>query len=115
MSTRLTYTSGALGSETDEEFEARLAAARAAAGGEPLPHVISGGHVAGGDAFQRLDPCTDDGVASRALAAPPEIVARAVDAARVAAGAWRRTPWADRCALLRAVAAGIGERHLELA
>ena len=38
-----------------------------------------------------------------------------VDAARVAAGPWRRTPWAERCALLRAVADGIGERHLELA
>ena len=115
MPTRLTYTSGALGSETDEEFEARLAEARAADGGEGLPHVISGGHVAGGEAFHRVDPCSDDAVASRAFEAPPEIVARAIDAARVTAGSWRRTPWADRCALLRAVAAGIGARHLELA
>ena len=29
MSTRLTYTSGALAGETDDEFEAKLAAARA--------------------------------------------------------------------------------------
>jgi 1-pyrroline-5-carboxylate dehydrogenase len=115
MSTRLTYTSGALGSEAGEEFEARLAQARAADGGEPLPHAISDGHVAGGEAFDRIDPCSDDAVASRAFAAPPEIVARAIDAARVATGAWRRTPWAERCALLRAVAAGIGARHLELA
>ena len=115
MSTRLTYTSGELGAETDAEFEDRLASARAAGGGEPLPHAISGAHVAGGEAFNRVDPCTDDAVASRAFAAPPEIVARAVDAARVAAGAWRRTPWAQRCALLRAVADGIAERHLELA
>ena len=115
MSTRLTYTSGELGAETDAEFEARLASARAAGGGEPLPPAISGAHVAGGEAFERVDPCTDDAVASRAFAAPPEIVARAVDAARVAAGAWRRTPWAQRCALLRAVADGIAERHLELA
>ena len=115
MSTRLTYTSGELGAETDAEFEDRLASARAAGGGEPLPHAISGAHVAGGEAFDRVDPCTDDAVASRAFAAPPEIVARAVDAARVAAGAWRRTPWAQRCELLRAVADGIAERHLELA
>jgi 1-pyrroline-5-carboxylate dehydrogenase len=115
MSTRLTYTSGGLGSETDEEFEARLAQARAADGGEALPHVISDGHVAGGEAFRRVDPCTDDAVASRAFHAPPEIVARAVDAARVATRAWRRTPWAERCTRLRAVAAGIGTRHLELA
>ena len=30
MTTRLTYTSGSLGPESDEEFEARLANARAA-------------------------------------------------------------------------------------
>jgi 1-pyrroline-5-carboxylate dehydrogenase len=116
MSTRLTYTSGGLGTETDEEFEARLADARAAAGGgDPLPHVIASEDVACGTVFERLDPCTDDAVASRAFEADPPIVARAVDAARAAAGAWRRTPYADRCALLRAVAAGIGDRHLDLA
>ena len=36
MSTRLTYTSGGFDAQTDEEFESRLAAARAAGGGEPL-------------------------------------------------------------------------------
>ena len=36
-------------------------------------------------------------------------------AARAAAPGWRRTPYGERCALLRAVARGIGERHLELA
>jgi 1-pyrroline-5-carboxylate dehydrogenase len=113
--TRLTYTSGGLGTETDEEFEARLAQARAAGGAEPLPHLIGGDESVEGEAFERRDPCSDNAVASRAHAAPPEVVARAVDAARGAAGDWRRTPWARRCALLRAVAAGIGERHLELA
>ena len=113
--TRLTYTSGGLGSETDEEFEARLAAARAAGGGAPLPHVIGGKEVVEGERFERRDPCSDDALASRAHAAAPDVVARAVEAARDAAGDWRRTPWAQRCALLRAVAAGIGERHLELA
>ena len=115
MSTRLTYTSGELGAETDTEFEARLATARAAGGGEPLPHVIGAETVGAGEVFDRVDPCTDDAVASRAFAATPEVVGRAVDAARAATGAWRRTPWAQRCALLRAVADGIGERHLELA
>jgi 1-pyrroline-5-carboxylate dehydrogenase len=114
MSTRLTYTSGGLGAETDEEFESRLAAARAAEGGEPLPHVIGGSPVGAGEVFERVDPCTDDRVASRAHAATPDVVARAVDAADGAAPGWRRTPYAERCALLRAVADGIGERHLEL-
>ena len=115
MSTRLTYTSGELGSETDAEFEARLAAARAAHGGEPRAHVIAGREVEAGEVFDRRDPCSDDAIASRAFAAPAGVVGEAVEAARAAAGAWRATPWDERCALLRAVAAGIGERHLELA
>jgi 1-pyrroline-5-carboxylate dehydrogenase len=115
MSTRLTYTSGGLDSETDAEFESRLAQARAADGGDPLPHVVGADELAAGTAFERRDPCSDEAIASRAFEAGPELVARAVDAARAAAGGWRRTPWEERCALLRAVGAGIGERHLELA
>jgi 1-pyrroline-5-carboxylate dehydrogenase len=115
MSTRLTYTSGGLDTATDAEFEARLAAARAAGGGEPLGHVIAGEPVRAGDVFERVDPCTDDAVASRAFEAPADVVARAVEAARAAARGWRQTPYAERCSLLRAVAAGISERHLELA
>ena len=115
MSTRLTYTSGELGSETDSEFEARLGAARDAHGGDPLAHVIAGREVEAGEVFERRDPCSDDAIASRAFAAPEAVVGEAVEAARATAGAWRATPWDERCALLRAVAAGIGERHLELA
>jgi 1-pyrroline-5-carboxylate dehydrogenase len=115
MSTRLTYTSGAFDSAIDEEFEARLATARAAGGGDPRPHAIGSDLVTAGPVFDRVDPCTDDAVASRAFEAAPAVVARAVDATHAAAGGWRRTPWAQRCSLLRAVAAGIGERHLELA
>jgi 1-pyrroline-5-carboxylate dehydrogenase len=115
MSMRLTYTSGGLGTETDEEFESRLAEARSAAGGDPLAHVVASQPITSGAVFDRRDPCSDDAVASRAFAADPSVVARAVDAARAAAGPWRRTPYAHRCALLRAVAAGIGARHLELA
>jgi len=115
MSARLTYTSGGFDTQTDEEFESRLAAARAAGGGDPLPHVIGSLSLSAGDVFERVDPCTDDEVASRAFQADAAIVARAVDAARAAAGGWRGTPFAERCALLRAVAAGIADRHLELA
>jgi 1-pyrroline-5-carboxylate dehydrogenase len=115
MSTRLTYTSGELGSETDAEFEARLSAARDAHGGDPLAHVIAGREVEAGEVFERRDPCSDDAIASRAFAAPESVVGEAVAAAAGAARAWRTAPWEQRCALLRAVAAGIGERHLELA
>ena len=115
MSARLTYTSGELGSETDAEFEARLAAARAVHGGEPRRTSSAGRAVDAGELFERRDPCGDDAVASRAHAAPPSVVDEAVAAAASATGSWRATPWAERCAKLRAVGDGIGERHLELA
>jgi 1-pyrroline-5-carboxylate dehydrogenase len=114
MSTRLTYTSGVLDAESDREFEARLAEARAG-DKPPLPHLIGGRDDGGGEPFERLDPSRDGEVAPRAREATPEIVARAVDAARSAARPWRNTPHRERSERMRAVAAGIGERHLELA
>ena len=96
------------------EFEARLAAARADAA-EPLPHLVGDEDLTVGQPFERLDPSRDGEVASRAHEAPPAIVTRAVEAARSAAAAWRNTPYAERCERMRAVAAGIGERHFELA
>ena len=54
-------------------------------------------------------------MASSAHAAGPELVERAVEAARAAAPGWAATPYGERCRLLRAVADGIGERHMELA
>jgi 1-pyrroline-5-carboxylate dehydrogenase len=114
MSTRLTYTSGALGAETDEEFEAHLAEARAD-DPRPQPHLLGGADVDEGEPFERFDPSREGAVASRAREATPELVGRAVEAARSATGAWRTTPYAERCELMRAMAAGIGERHIELA
>ena len=114
MSTRLTYTSGAFGTEIDEQFESRLAEARAT-DTEPFPHLIAGEEVAEGSPFGRLDPCRAGTVASRAREATPELVGQAVEAAQSAAAGWRARPYEERCTLLRGVAAGIGERHLELA
>jgi 1-pyrroline-5-carboxylate dehydrogenase len=88
---------------------------RGAQGGEPLPHLIGGEAVAAGEVFERRDPCRTDAVASRAHHADAATVARAVEAARGAAAEWRRTPYQERCEHMRAVAAGISERHLELA
>jgi 1-pyrroline-5-carboxylate dehydrogenase len=114
MTTRLTYTSGALALETDQEFETRLEETRAA-DAEPLPHWVGGEEREGGDVFDRRDPCSDDNVASRAREGGADVAAAAIDAARAAAPGWRTTPHETRCALLRAVADGIGERHIELA
>jgi 1-pyrroline-5-carboxylate dehydrogenase len=114
MKPRLTYTSGDLGADTDAEFESALEAARAA--GAPVrPHLIGGEELAEGEPFERRDPSRSEQVASRAHGAGPELVDRAVEAARRAAPAWAATPYADRCRLLRDVGAGIGARHMELA
>jgi 1-pyrroline-5-carboxylate dehydrogenase len=114
MSTRLTYTSGALGAKTDAEFEARLADARAAET-DPLPHLIGGQDDPSGEPFTRPDPASDGAVASRAREGSPDVVSRAVEAARAAAQAWGSRPYGERCELLRVMAVGISERHLELA
>ena len=114
MSTRLTYTSGDLGAETDAAFEAALEAARGHDAG-PHAHLIAGERVADGELFERRDPARTERVASRAHEAGPELVGRAVEAARAAAPGWAGTEYRERCRLLRAVADGIGERHMELA
>ena len=114
MSTRLTYTSGDLGAETDAAFEEALEAARGS-DADPASHLIGGDAVASGEVFERRDPAHTDRVASRAREAGPELVQRAVAAARTAAPAWAGTPHDKRCRLLRAAADGIGERHMELA
>ncbi len=113
MSTRLTYTSGDLGAETDAAFDAALEEARGREGA-PWPHHVGGEPLAEGDVFERRDPARTDELAARAHAAGPELVARAVEAARAAAPGWAATPYEERCRLLRAVADGIGERHMEL-
>jgi delta 1-pyrroline-5-carboxylate dehydrogenase len=84
MSTRLTYTSGDLGAETDAAFEEALDAARGT-DVAPRPHLIGGESVAEGEVFERRDPAWTDRVASSAHEAGPELVRRAVEAARAAA------------------------------
>jgi 1-pyrroline-5-carboxylate dehydrogenase len=114
MSTRLTYTSGDLGAETDAAFEAALESARDR-DTSPHPHLIAGETVAEGELFERRDPANTERVASSAHAAGPALVTRAVEAARAAAPAWAATDHRERCRLLRAVADGISGRHMEMA
>ena len=114
MSTRLTYTSGDLGGDTDAAFEAALEAARAEETA-PQVHLIGGEAVAEGELFERRDPSRTEAVASRAHEASGEVVERAVAAARDAAPGWAATHYGERCRLLRAAAEGIGGRHIELA
>jgi 1-pyrroline-5-carboxylate dehydrogenase len=110
---RLTYTTGGSDVELDEAFEAALAGARAS-DAAPLPHLVAGSAVETGEPIERLDPSRTEAVASRAREGAG-VVDEALARARAAAPAWRRLPYAERCALLRGAGRLLGERRLEIA
>jgi 1-pyrroline-5-carboxylate dehydrogenase len=114
MGGRLTYTSGGIDSVAHGEFERHLHAARAA-DHAAWPHWIDGRAHPEGPIFERRDPARVAHLASRAHSALPETVRRAVDAARRARRAWRRTPYPERSEQMGAVAHAISARHLEIA
>lgn len=114
MSERLTYISGALPGGLDEEFESVLARLRSAAP-EPFAHLIGGENVRQGEVLERHDPSDAGGQAIRAHAGDAQTVAEALRAARSAQAQWSRMPYGERCAHMRAAAASIAERHVELA
>ena len=115
MSTRLTYTSGDLGAETDAAFEAALEAARGHDAG-PHAHLIGGESVAEGELFERRDPARTERAwrAARTRPGPSSWGAPWRPRGR-RRRAGRPREYGERCRLLRAVADGIGERHMELA
>jgi 1-pyrroline-5-carboxylate dehydrogenase len=114
MTVRLTYTSGALGNELDDEFDGDLSAAREERGA-PLSHFVAGESLAEGDVFEREDPSHVQAVASRAHAGTKATVERAVAAAHAARDAWRHTPYEERNRRLLAATKAIGDRHIEIA
>jgi 1-pyrroline-5-carboxylate dehydrogenase len=114
MATRVTYTSGEATPELDAAFDDALERAREGSV-EPCRHVIGGRPVATGGEFVRENPARTDDVASRAVEGGEEAVGAAVEAAHEAQAAWRRLPYAERCAVLRTAADRIRERKLELA
>jgi len=112
--TTLNYTSTGADPALDEAFERALANARDGRAA-PLAHLIGDERRAVGEIFESRDPCDPHRVISRAHAAPREIVDAAVRAARAAQPAWAATPLPERTAVLRRIAALIGERRVELA
>ena len=80
-----------------------------------FPHLVGRRPRTDGELFERCDPSRPGAVASRARDAPRELVEQAVAVAAGAQRAWRATPIAERCALLRAVAGVIRERVTEMA
>jgi 1-pyrroline-5-carboxylate dehydrogenase len=114
MAVRLTYTSGGLDSATHAEFERHLSDARAGQA-EPCLHLIDGRYTCGEGLFERLDPSRMERVASRAHSATSEAVALAVESARAASPAWRRTAYPERLHRLASVAEAISAHHIEIA
>jgi 1-pyrroline-5-carboxylate dehydrogenase len=113
MATRLTYTTGARSAELDRAFESALGEARERQA-EPLPHFVGGRSQWGGELFEREDPSRRERVASRAHEGA-EDVSLGVTVARLRQPEWRRLPYTERVALLRATERLIDERKLELA
>jgi len=114
MTVRFTYTSGSLGAELDDEFDAQLSAARSS-DRDPAPHLIGGKEVAEGDVFERENPADTNEIASRAHTATPAVLERALSAAHDSRDTWRRMPYQQRNARLLRAAEAISERHVEIA
>jgi 1-pyrroline-5-carboxylate dehydrogenase len=115
MSFRLTYsTMFDPPPELHTRFEAALARVRAGLG-RPHGHYIDGRDSAGAVTYRQPSPIDRELVLGEFADATAGEVNAAVAAAKRAFPAWRRTPVAERCALLRRVAALIEERVYEIA
>src|SRR5690606_39160607 len=82
---------------------------------DPQPLVIGAEEIHAGEVIVREDPCHAGTVVAAAYAATAEDVTRAVAAAKDAAGPWRRTPYAERVAMLRAAREDVAGQIAELA
>src|SRR5262245_51983714 len=90
------------------------AVAGATLGGE-VPALIAGQRVRGGPTMASVDPSDPTTVVARAASCTAEDADRAVAAAAEAAGAWRRTPVAERAGVLFRAAERLRGRRAEIA
>lgn len=114
MAVQINYASTGIAPEFDEPFEQALERGRTAPA-EPLSHLIGGANVAEGETFERRDPCDEQRLLSLSHAADRELVDRAVTEARQASKGWRRTPYAERIAMLRQAIERIDANVIEMA
>lgn len=113
MNTRVNYASTGMDPDTATAFEDALQKARTSE--IVLGHVIAGREVTEGELLSRANPAHPDEIVSRAHAADDATVTAAVNAAREAKVAWRRTSPVRRAALMRAVAREFDDRKVEIA
>lgn len=117
MSTHFRVTYATLSADNEELHAAYDAGLRLATSwlGSTVSGSVSGKPRSGGPLFTVTSPGDVSLTLCRVHAATPGDVADAVGAAAAAAARWARTPWAERVAVLRAVADLISERSNELA
>ncbi|MBS1842822.1 MAG: aldehyde dehydrogenase family protein [Actinobacteria bacterium] len=101
-------------SDMSTAFEAALGKARGDAPHE-VAHRIAGQRVEIGERFDRADPARPDQIASRGFEGGREAVDRAIDAARTALPAWRRTSLGERIEAIARVRDVVAQRAYELA
>ncbi len=109
------YSRGLGDDESSAVFEQALGALRAVEDPPTRVHRIDGAPVELGAPFERHDPTDPSRVIGRGLTADAAVVDRAVAAARAAQPGWRRTPYADRLAVLRQLVPAIEGQLVELA
>ncbi|NKX55419.1 aldehyde dehydrogenase family protein [Arthrobacter mobilis] len=115
MATKVDYASSSLG---DAALEAAYDnALRLVRDAEPKPeqNLVGGLRHSTGEVVKRFDPCREDSLVGAAYAATPELVLQAVEAARGVKKSWAKTSYGERNAMLRQVAADVGDRLVELA
>ena len=112
---RVTYATLAAG-QTEEfarKFDAAVEKVKAGLGGSH-GHRIAGKETGEGGALEDRSPIDTRMVLGRFPSAMKADVDRAIEVARAAFPAWSRTPWRERCRILRRAADLIEERGFEL-
>jgi 1-pyrroline-5-carboxylate dehydrogenase len=110
---RLTYTTGTP-EQMSADFDEALERLRAGPGA-PLTHHIGGEAVAQGPVLERRNPARTSDVVSTFHEGDQQLIERAITVAREAQPAWERRGFSERIAILRAGAAEIERRKIDIA
>ncbi len=109
------YSRGVDDAELSAQFEAELQSLRAREDPLTCTHRIRGRSLTKGEPFQRVDPVDPSRIVGLSFAADREVVGEAVADARRALPGWRRTPIAERIAILQRTVEAITARSVQLA
>ncbi len=99
--------------ELHKEFDKALAAVRAGLGRD-FPSYVAGRAVESGQFVEDRNPADTRQLLARFHKLPVAELDRAMEAAHKAQKFWGRTPWQERCRILRKAADLISERRLEI-